>query len=457
MQANIPFVLNENAINWLNILIHSRISEELFLSTDKNTDFVLSVAGLSDVIMIKSHQPLWCLSSKNLPCVYWEDAEKKWESPLGVPLPMVGFEKIESDVIEKTVNGYTIHYDILGAAFWMMTRVEEIDSDDLDCYGRFPAIASHAYKYDYLDRPVIDEWLSILCQVVKCLWPRLPLIRHTFHVRVSHDVDNPSRYAFTTSGKLLRLMIGDIVKRKDVVTALKAPFLCMIPTTNQLNSSDPYNTFDWIMDVSEKNNLKSAFYFICGRTNPLFDGDYEIEHPAMRDLLRKINVRGHEVGLHPSYETYQRPELIEIEAERLKKVCADEGISQLEWGGRMHFLRWKTPITIYGWERASMNYDNTLSYGDLPGFRCGTCFEYRAFDPIKMEMLNLKIRPLIAMECTVMAKRYMNLGTGHDACRKFMELKNAAKSVSGTFTLLWHNSQLMKQEERDLYSKIVQA
>ena len=34
------------------------------------------------------------------------------------------------------------------------------------------------------------------------------------------------------------------------------------------------------MDISEKHNLKSAFYFIAGNTAGGLDGDYRMEHPA---------------------------------------------------------------------------------------------------------------------------------------------------------------------------------
>ncbi len=65
-----------------------------------------------------------------------------------------------------------------------------------------------------------------------------------------------------------------------------------------------------------------------------------------------------------------------------------------------------------------MSYDSTLGYADHAGFRCGTCFEYPAFDPVADKQLNLRIRPLIAMECSVTADRYMGLGTGSDAFNK---------------------------------------
>lgn len=90
------------------------------------------------------------------------------------------------------------------------------------------------------------------------------------------------------------------------------------------------------------------------------------------------------------------------------------------------------------------NYDTTLSYADRPGFRCGTCFEYPAFNPITNEILKIRIRPLIAMECTIIADHYMGLGYGQEALEKFQSLKDKCEKVGGIFTLLWHNSHFSK-------------
>jgi len=208
------------------------------------------------------------------------------------------------------------------------------------------------------------------------------------------------------------------------------------------------------MDQSEKHNLKSAFYFICGKTHPQTDSDYDIEHPAIRSLMRNIHKRGHEIGLHPSFKTCHTPKAIVAEAKRLKRICVEEGIRQQQWGGRMHFLRWNHPITLYGWEEADMAYDSTLSYADHAGFRCGTCFEYPAFDPVADKQLNLRIRPLVAMDVTI--NGYMGLGFGQAAYDKLTELMNACRAVNGTFTLLWHNNQLETKQARDLYSSLLE-
>lgn len=104
-----------------------------------------------------------------------------------------------------------------------------------------------------------------------------------------------------------------------------------------------------------------------------------------------------------------------------------------------------------------MTYDSTMSYADHAGFRCGTCHEYPAFDPVKQETVKLRIRPLIAMECTVLDQKYMGLTRTADAYDVFMKLKNACKSVGATFTLLWHNTQFTTQQQRELYEAVIKS
>lgn len=392
-------------------------------------------------------------SHSDLPHSEWDAAKAGWLSVLEQPLPTPGVRELPQPLIEHATDHHVIHYDVLGLTYWMLNRVEEIDRTDLDNHGRFPAIHSHAYKHGYLERPVVDEWLHVLGQVIQKQWPQVELKQHEFSMKVSHDVDAPSRYGFGSAKSILKNMAGDVLKRRDIKGAMIAPWV-RLNSGQKLHPADPFNTFDWLMDVSEANNLTSAFYFICGRTSKL-DASYEPEHPAIRELMRRMHQRGHEIGLHPSYNTYQKPQLIQEEADRLRAVLQEEGIKQNEFGGRMHYLRWEHPSTLQAWNDAGMTYDSTLSYADLPGFRCGTCFEYPAFNTITQQPLQIRIRPLIAMECTIIADRYMGLGYGAEAENKFAGLKDTCRRVSGCFTLLWHNSHFSNQADFEMYQKVI--
>ena len=193
-----------------------------------------------------------------------------------------------------------------------------------------------------------------------------------------------------------------------------------------LHTADRTNTFDWIMDVSAERGLKSAFHFICGCTDASKDADYELEHPAICHLMRRIYAHGYEIGLQPSYGSYQSPGIIVTKATRLRRIAQAENIiTQSEWGSRMHYMRWEQSTTLQAWEQASMSYDSTLSYTDRLGFGYDTFFEYSEFDPMAGKVLKLRIRPLIATEGMAMVPRYMGLGSSEAVVIKFAQLKNA--------------------------------
>lgn len=448
-------MLSNCALVWLEYLLKERFG--YFFTLSQNAEaIILTMPESEGSICFDQLQSVFHQSRSDFPCQQWIASAEGFTAPIEDQLPAPSKNELPIPLIELHEKSATIHFDILGLTYWMLTRLEEVGRTDLDNHQRFPATSSHAYQHGYLERPIVDEWLVILGQVIQKIWPQVELKQHTFNTKISHDVDRPSLYAFKSWSTIGRMMAGDLLKRQDLKGFMLAPYL-KLATTKELHPKDPYNTFDWLMDVSEANNLKSAFYFICGRTDIARDTDYEPDHVLITNLMRRIHERGHEVGLHPSYGTFQKPELIKQEAERLKQICKVENIEQAEWGGRMHYLRWEQSTTLRAWEDAGMDYDSTLGYADRPGFRCGTCHEYPAFDPVKLERLHLRIRPLVAMECTVIDPIYLGLGVSNLAEERMKILKERCRQVGGTFCLLWHNSYFKTDKLKSIYESIMRS
>lgn len=441
------------ARHWLEALLSERYGNKWIVS-DGPSCLELRLCGGHGSIIFDDLCAAFTSSYSEIPFSKWNAEDEGWVSAIGGPLPMPGVASVKFPLIEKIKNSYIVHYDILGFTYWMLTRIEEIGRTDLDCHSRFPGEASHAFKHGYLNRPVVDEWLAILGQVIKRQWPSIPIKRRRFSIKVSHDVDQPSRYAFKKWSTIGWAMAGHLVKRGDVRAFFNAPLIKLM-TRDKLLSADPFNTFDWLMGLSDANNLKSAFYFISGRTHKLRDADYDLDHPVIRKLMKSIHQQGHEVGLHPSYETYKDPNALKSEANKLKRVCEEEGIVQERWGGRMHYLRWEQPSTLNAWENIGFDYESSLGYADKPGFRCGTCHEYPAFDPVAQKLLMIRIRPLVVMECSVIDRNYLGLGVSEEAADLIQLLKSRCKLVGGTFTLLWHNSYLVTPDLKFMYKNII--
>lgn len=447
-------MLTESARSWLQELLRQRLHDGVRLHR-RGESLALALEGAEGHITFADGHAAFAADDQGLPCAIARVDEEGWSTTAGrLGLPTPGLAAPPQPLVTPHADGWHIGYDVPGLCWWMLSRREEVAATGLDRHDRFPAAASHALRHGYLDRPIVDEWIHLVGQVAVRLWPQIALRGGRFEMRPSHDVDFPSRYAFRTRHGLVREIGLDLLRRHRPANLLTAARV-LLTSRSRLSTVDPANTFDWLMDTSERRGLRSAFYFLCGRTAPELDASYDPEDPAIRGLLRSIHARGHEIGLHPSYGTYLSPALLTDEAARLRRVCEQEGVRQDLWGGRMHYLRWRTPDTLHGWVRAGMSYDSTLGYPDHAGFRCGTCHEFQAFDPIEDRPLPLRVVPLIAMEGTIMSDQYMGLGTGQAAFEALARLKDACRAVGGIFTLLWHNSELGEPELRDLYTSVV--
>ncbi len=352
----------------------------------------------------------------------------------------------------KEANHWHINLDIFGSAFFMLSRYEELITQSRDVHDRFPASASVAFKAGFLDRPIVNEYLEILWACMYKLWPSLTRETHQPQTFVSCDVDQPFDCTVETISKLTRSCAGDVLKRKAPALALKRIKRYFFNEVGVYKFDQNYS-FDWYMDLCEQVGIKAAFYFIptSVETN---NGCYELTDKKIIWLMQMIDKRGHEIGVHGSFQTYRDEEKLVNQKELLVQTLAKSGIKQKIQGNRQHYLRWESAITPGILAKAGFKYDTTGGYADQPGFRFGTAHEFYMWGWQDCKMLKLRQRPLIVMECTILEKEYMGL-TGDAAYNTIMALNEASKKYGGNFSLLWHNSSLCSVENKNLFSKVL--
>lgn len=351
--------------------------------------------------------------------------------------------------ITTSATTIRIDVDILGSSFFMLSRYEEYLIEKEDGFGRFPAVESVATKADFLHRPIVNEYTELLWAAIKTLWPETKREHKKFTVIPTHDIDRPFAYAYVSYFSILKLFFEGIFLSKDplqAATRLQRSIVSKITNGQQ----DPYNTFGYLMQQSEMRGLTSEFYFLTQITNPHKDANYSLQDKSIQKLLHDIFRRKHIIGLHTSYNSYLSSEQTQREAQLLKEACSQLGIQQEKWGGRQHYLRWKTPTTAGNWETAYMDYDSTLYYAEAPGFRSGCCYQHPIFDLQRRETLHLVERPLILMDASIIDTSYMALST-EEQRELISTLKSNCRAFDGLFTVLWHNSNLETKEIRSLY------
>jgi len=349
-------------------------------------------------------------------------------------------EYLKLENIPKSIK----ELDIFSASFFMLTRWEEYVNKNRDNHNRFPATESLAYREGFLDRPIVNEMLEELKTKFLELDSSFVFKKREFELVLTHDVDN---VRFWKSKKqLIRLVVGDILKRKDISLAIDR--IREYYEVSKGYIKDPYDTFDWLMEQSERIGVQSRFYFMSGGVTQ-YDNRYDIKQ--QKQLIEKIKSRGHIIGTHPSYNAYNDFEQFKKEKELLEKVCEckiDEG--------REHYLRFEVPTTWQIWEDNGMSVDSTCGYADKEGFRCGTGDEFSVFNILTRKKLRLKERPLIFMDDNHYSYNNISMDRSH---KKIKNLVQNAKTYNIKITLLFHNSIFIDNKKIDftrLYEKLLE-
>jgi len=320
----------------------------------------------------------------------------------------------------------TCHLDIFASAFFMLSRWEEHANNQTDSHQRFPADQSLAYKYDFLDRPVVNEYIELFKSLVHQLCPTVRSKQRSFNFSNTHDIDKLE--LFESARDFFLKPIKASILRKDPSIFLHQAKLAW----NAAHGTDPFFNFSYLMDVSESANITSHFYFMAANTRSVYDNGYDISDPRLKDIFKEIKSRGHKIGFHPSYYTFKNTKLFSEEKTRLQIATATE-IST----GRQHYLRFSAPQTWQLWEDNGMTESSTISYSGYSGFRCGICYQFPVFNFLTKKQLKLNEKPLTAMEASI-AK---NGSTARASLSKYLSQSiEQVKRYEGDYVLLWHNS-----------------
>lgn len=332
-----------------------------------------------------------------------------------------------TDELITTENEITCGIDIFASSFFMLTRWEEYVNQVRDVFNRFPAKASLAYNEGFLDRPVVNEYVEMLWNMLKYLGIKQERKQRNFEMMLTHDVD--FTYRWDNPQRFLRIVAGDLLKRRSLREAMTT--FSSYYSVKRGTTRDPFDNFDWLMDLSEKRNIQSRFYFMSGGETK-FDNHYNIYSEKTTEIIKNIKKRGHIIGFHPSFNTYNNADLWKYEKEKLENVLQSP-ITE----GRQHYLRFEAPITWQIWEDNNMVLDCTVGYADKEGFRCGCCYPFPVFDVISRKTLKLMEYPLIVMEGTFVTYQSIEPRNMFD---KVLKLMRTVKEYNGTFVFLWHNS-----------------
>ena len=373
---------------------------------------------------------------------------------LTTPVPILFGEPHHAGDLSDPQNGQIrLPIDIFGSVFFLLSRYEEVACKARDRRDRFAGTGSFSHRFGLLERPLANEYLEILWSSLQRLWPGLERRRRTYCAELSCDVDVPFSAIGRPWRKMALSLAADLVKRRAPELAWQRLRARSAGGSAGMRR-DPNNTFDFIMTTGERHGLKTTFFLKAGVSEPQYDEAYSLEAPPVAPVLCEMHARGHELGLHPSYHTYRNGTRLKAEFATLLRAAERLGLHQPAWGGRQHYLRFAVPETWRHYAAAGLSYDATLAHADQPGFRCGTCYDFPAYDLEQRRPLPLREKPLTVMELTLLDREYLGLAA-EQAYQRITRLAAVCRRFNGRFSLLWHNNALLTRARQRLYEAVV--
>lgn len=384
-----------------------------------------------------------------IPDTFFSQSAKDW----------LGAKTLPSEPITR-IGGVPALYrdgdriDFIGSLFFLLSRYEEAVVRAEDRHGRFPISASVLKRENLIRRAIGNEYIELFWAALQQAHGGLARKKRGFRILPSHDIDFPSGIWLPWASwvrREARLLRTGQVRKAGSELVRRVGY-------GRWNGwrHDPLDTISLLMDLSERHGLRSAFNYIPVKTHRI-DFGMPIDHPHVEDQWRRIAAAGHELGVHPGYKSCDQDDGVGKAADRMRRQMDKLTIHQDILGGRQHYLRWKTPSTARAWERAGLDYDGSLGFVEDCGFRCGVCYEFPLYDVVKREALNVRERPLVLMDRTLMDDDFLGLGTSERAVATVQDLKDECRRYNGDFTVLWHNDRVVNASERELYSKVLAA
>ncbi len=321
-------------------------------------------------------------------------------------------------------------FDPFAASFYLISRFEEYLPFKKDDYGRFSADQSMAYQNGFLQFPVVDQWAFEIRDMIQAKYPGVEFREPKYEFLPTIDVDVAYAYRLrgllrTMGGAVQSLMKFDVdsfIQRFRVIAGLE---------------KDPFDTFNYLLKLHKKFEL-NAIFFILFADYDVNDKNISILNRKFQNLIKSLGDYA-EIGIHPSYNSFERPNKIRKETERLAQTINKE-ITR----SRQHFLRMSLPSTYRYLEKAGIRQDYTMGYAAHIGFRASTARPFYFYD-LEMEMPTyLKVFPFAVMDGTL--KDYMKL-TPQQSEDTIRALISRTKAVNGMFISLWHNHSLSGQGE----------
>ncbi len=289
--------------------------------------------------------------------------------------------------------------DLLGEVFEWLAAPHEAACTELDEVGRVPPEHTLAGTHR-LDRrvPWVNRWLARLHAQVRTALPRLPASPpspfgpgNTFVA--SHDMDHLSSNPLRNGVRVVKNIGIAVARRRDLRTGMQI----VGAAVQRVGRRRPTVVgIDDLLAGQAERGVRATYTVVAESTHRR-DPGYRLDEPYVQRTLRRISAAGHELAVHGSYRSLERPgEERTSQLVREYQLLAAAGHPAV--GGRQHWLRHRGGELFDALAAAGAQWDSTVGHPDAVGYRNGAAFPYLPYDLEHERPRNTVEVPLVVME-----------------------------------------------------------
>jgi hypothetical protein len=323
--------------------------------------------------------------------------------------------------------------DIVAASFFFLSLHEEWTSTRRDQFGRFQAADSLLGKRGELDRPAVAEYARVFERVMRD-HGRSAAYRERYAGKkaaavMTHDIDYLSKF---TPGLLFRELAKNFLLNRRHVSVPERWTRLREYLSFAGRERDPYIvSIARMLEEERRRGIVSSWLFKAGG-NDKRDVSYGLASVRARETLSLLRDAGHDIGLHPSFNTPADPAMLAREVRRLRQAAGLDPVSV-----RQHYLRLAYPATWRQLAAEGFIADSTLGFAEREGFRNGVCHPFLPWDLEAGAPIRIWELPLTVMDGTLAHYRGMETGA---ARLRIAALLDIVAEHEGTAVLLFHNT-----------------
>jgi peptidoglycan/xylan/chitin deacetylase (PgdA/CDA1 family) len=301
--------------------------------------------------------------------------------------------------------------------------------------------------------PVVDEHF-LNNGGEKPVWPD----GKPFAVCLTHDVDVVSLYSLRQSLRLRKAQLLNGGSAFQKVRFLMGVGIDLARSGIRAKQNDPLHCYERWLEVEKEVDAHSTFFLWPGWSNVMkhhgTDCTYELydqiifdgQKCTVAEMIQEIGRQGWEIGLHPSWYSFDNADELKCQKEALEKTIGHEIVSV-----RQHYLHYDIRITPAVHAEAGFKYDSTLGFNDNVGFRFGTCYPWYLYDLKEEKEVSVMEIPLIVQD-GAMLNQAKGMRLDEDTAFQYIiQMTEVVEKVGGVLTLLWHPNSIIKPDWWNLY------